>query len=105
LEISSTVIRAHISALIRPGTLPITLLAAWATASGAIADVHEPPLGRSTAASSAALVLTTLVVLASSSWAITLIGTVCGSTPRRPATALNPSLVTVPRSCPEAASL
>ena len=103
--ISATVIRAHISPVRRAGVLPSTLLIDWATASGAIADVHAPPLGRSTAASSAAFVLTVLTAPLSSSRAIAVTGTVCGSAPMRPATALNPSLEIVPRSCPEAASL
>jgi hypothetical protein len=85
--------------------LPSTPLTDWATASGAIADVHAPPLGRSTAASSAALVVTVLTLPESSSRAIAVIGTVCGSAPIRPATALNPSLEIVPRSWPEDASL
>src|SRR4051794_14893482 len=89
----------------REGALPSTPAAACATASGAMNDVHDPPLGRSTAASSAAAVVTVESALLSRSRAITWIGTVCGSAPVRPATAFSPSEETVPRSCPDAASL
>ena len=89
----------------RAGVLPSTSPAACATATGATKEVHEPPLGKSTAASSAAAVRMVLIALLSVSWAITWTGTVCGNTPVRPATALKPSDVTMPRSCPEAASL
>ena len=89
----------------RAGVLPSTSPAACATATGATNDVHEPPLGRSTAASSAAPAVSVRIAWLSVSCAITCTGTVCGRAPVRPATALNPSDVTVPRSWPEAASL
>ena len=98
-------IRAQRLPVSRAGVEPSTADAAEDTASGATKDVHDPPLGRSTAASSAARVFRVYAALVSRSRAVTCTGTVCGSAPVRPATALKPSELTVPRSWPEEASL
>ena len=82
--------RAHLAGQPARACCRARALAAWLTASGATNDVHDPPLGRSTAASSAAAVLTVRDVLLSMSRAMTCTGTVCGSAPVRPATRREP---------------
>jgi hypothetical protein len=102
---SSIVICAHISPVKRPGVLPRMLPPACVTASGVTNVSGEVPSGRSIATSSATRSPVTRRVPVSRSRAKMRTGTVLGSGPVRPATAVSASLETVPRSCPSEASL
>ena len=87
----------------RAGEPPRTVPADCVTASGAISESSEPPVGWSTAASSATSALDDrLACRASRSFAVIVTGTVSGSAPTRPTTALSPSFVSVPSAWPAA---
>ena len=86
----------------RAGLPPRTVPPDWLTASGAISDSSEPPVGWSTTASSATFVATVFSTSRSRSVAVIVTGTVSGSAPTRPTTAFKPSLVSVPSAWPAA---
>ena len=98
-------IAKHARPVSRAGEPPSTVPAAWVTASGAMNERIEPPVGWSTPDSSATFVTTRRLAPVSRSVAKTRTGTVAGSPPTRPTTAESASFVSVPTSCPAAAYL